>query len=490
MAIPKSRSPVKTHLKSPAVRNPRLRQSSSPARGSNVASDPPSDPHSVNRRLDFGKRSRLQPQPTTNGLTTPEEVGGEDEYDGDDGDAPPSPAADETIDSVDYDEDAEEAVAMTTSRRRPRPARAEESESPEREAEAPTQGPRRKRGRRPKHKEKEVARDAEDAEEEEEDEEEEEPEPKRQRRVAKGKRKEEAAPEPATNGESSRHVPKRRGRKRASAGEADTSVVVPRGPPLPKRAGLVINRREVPGVGSTTRTRSGRTSFKPLAFWRNEHVDYNQDEVVDDAFAPKHKDSRFVLPAIKEIHRVDEPEAPSKSKPGRRGKAAGGGKGPKRQPHGSDEDDDNPVADPWELEEGEVHGQVLVWDPYWEISPPDEEEIQHETELIAMSHEQAKTRAVRGAEFGFAKTLNMGFLGAGVIDMPPGSVKRHKNSRGMHLVFFVFTGRVRVEVNETDFRISKGGMWFVPRGKFDRHPFPFLSFPLPGYTRERLRAVG
>ena len=50
--------------------------------------------------------------------------------------------------------------------------------------------------------------------------------------------------------------------------------------------------------------------------------------------------------------------------------------------------------------------------------------------------------------------------------MPPGSVKNQKNSRKMFMTFFVFSGKVLVSINESTFRISKGGMWFVPRGKF------------------------
>ena len=58
-----------------------------------------------------------------------------------------------------------------------------------------------------------------------------------------------------------------------------------------------------------------------------------------------------------------------------------------------------------------------------------------------------------------------------MVDLPPGGVKRMKNSRKNHMVFWVFRGRVRVEVAGTAFSIGRGGMWQVPRGK----P-PTLSF--------------
>ena len=40
-----------------------------------------------------------------------------------------------------------------------------------------------------------------------------------------------------------------------------------------------------------------------------------------------------------------------------------------------------------------------------------------------------------------------------------------KNSRKMQMVFFVYSGRVKVEVAGHQFGIGKGGMWQVPRGK-------------------------
>ena len=69
----------------------------------------------------------------------------------------------------------------------------------------------------------------------------------------------------------------------------------------------------------------------------------------------------------------------------------------------------------------------------------------------------------------------MPFFGAGMVDLTPGGTKRAKNSRKMHMVFFVFCGRVTVELgNDMDcpkqtFGISRGGVWQVPRGKFLLH---------------------
>ena len=60
----------------------------------------------------------------------------------------------------------------------------------------------------------------------------------------------------------------------------------------------------------------------------------------------------------------------------------------------------------------------------------------------------------------------MPFFGSGIVDLPPSGEKRIKNARRMQMVFFVFSGRVRVTVNDLNFGVGKGGMWVVPRGIF------------------------
>ena len=76
-------------------------------------------------------------------------------------------------------------------------------------------------------------------------------------------------------------------------------------------------------------------------------------------------------------------------------------------------------------------------------------------------------RDINNADFRFAKTLTLPFFGSGMVDLPPGGVKRVKNSRKMQMVFFVFYGRVTVDLGTpmTGFSIGKGGMWQVPRGE-------------------------
>jgi centromere protein C len=79
---------------------------------------------------------------------------------------------------------------------------------------------------------------------------------------------------------------------------------------------------------------------------------------------------------------------------------------------------------------------------------------------------QNLTREVKGADFLYAKTLTLPFFHSGMVDLPSGGEKRVKNTRKNHMVFWVFYGRVMVDVAGVKFSIGKGGMWQVPRGNF------------------------
>lgn len=318
-----------------------------------------------------------------------------------------------------------------------------------------------------------------------------EPQPKRQRAepattTTTTKKKPAAAapkkpPPPAASS-----APKPRGRKpKPSLDAADTSqLAIPRRPPLPKSRGLLINRREAPGDpgSSMHRTRSGRTSFKPLAYWRNERVEFDKDEA-EDAFAGRTHKSKFVLPRLKEVVRVDEPEVEKKAKTRGRKPGAGGGagrRGVRRRRSGFDDDDDDDggPAEVWELDPGTVTGEVVVWQPEYEFNPPAPNDLVSVMDKqLAISAAAIKTTEVVGGEFRYAKVFSEGFIGAGVVDLPPGAIKRLKNSRKVFMIFFVHAGRVLVTVQETSFRISKGGIFIVPRCKF--FFFPSLVFHNP-----------
>ena len=305
-----------------------------------------------------------------------------------------------------------------------------------------------------------------------------EPQPKRQRTEASKK------PEPKPKVTTKRVIeppPEQKSAKkgRPKASEAHepgdvSQVMTSRRPPLPKSRGLLINRRTEtlndPSSGMF-RTRSGRTSFKPLAYWRNERVEYEKDESLDPFVGRGGKSSapkKFVLPVIKEVVRVEEaePEVRRRSGGGRKGKRSGGRKRRSRSEYEESDDDEGP-ADSWEVDPGYVTGEVVVWQPEYEWNPPAPNDLVSVMDKqLAISAQAIKTTEVVGGEFRYAKVFSEGFIGAGVVDLPPGAVKRLKNSRKVFMIFFVHKGRVLVTVQETSFRISKGGIFIVPRCKF------------------------
>ncbi|KYK61278.1 hypothetical protein DCS_02420 [Drechmeria coniospora] len=237
-------------------------------------------------------------------------------------------------------------------------------------------------------------------------------------------------------------------------GEA-SFVALQRGPPLPKSRGLVTVR----GGGETmTQTRSGRHSFKPVEYWRGEQIIREEEEQADMFY----KDD-FVLPTIKEVVRVER-ELPPPPKRATRGKGRPPSKAKQRQNTIVEDDEE---LEEWEYNPGTVTGEIVLWEPEHEQEPPaDDEPVQVMDDRIAISADAIQTSDIKDATFRFAKTLTMPFMGAGVVDLPPGAEKRPKNSRKMHMVFFVHYGKVLVTINEAQFRISAGGTWFVPRGNF------------------------
>ena len=90
-------------------------------------------------------------------------------------------------------------------------------------------------------------------------------------------------------------------------------------------------------------------------------------------------------------------------------------------------------------------------------------------------------REVKDGTFLYGKTVTLPFFPSGVVDLPPGGEKRMRNARKHHMVFWVFAGRVDVELNEFAFSIGRGGMWQVPRGEsLCMAPARASSAPFPG----------
>ena len=267
------------------------------------------------------------------------------------------------------------------------------------------------------------------------------------------------APKAATKGKAGRAkgpttAKRAGGRPKLATISESESPEVHRAPPMPRNnRGLFILRRETPIEGTGfQQTRSGRNSIKPVSYWKGEKIEYEEEEVEDG-------DRKFLLPQIKQVIRRDEVDQPKRS----RAPSTKPRKAKRRGATGRESmETDDLEEEPWESEPGRIVGEIRSWDPEDQIgSQADERE-----EEIALSSAAIITRDIAGATFRFAKTLTLPFFGSGMVDLPPGAIKKPKNSRKMQMVFFVYYGRVQVTVNDNVFRISRGGMWQVPRGNF------------------------
>ncbi|KAG7421369.1 hypothetical protein ACKAV7_001267 [Fusarium commune] len=507
--IPRSRSPVKTTLMSSPRRNPNLEHLSSPTRGPYYNDRDAT----VTRKIDFGAKPSLRGKATANGVNG----GTHEEEDADETeDAPEASEEGDVADDMDLLDKSLELVDDLTRhsseheseqesepepepvktnkasakdksqraepeprkpRKRGRPAKAKpveeepvEEEPVEEEPQEIQEPGKGRRGRKPKtavQPKKSVApesrkrlapeepQEAEEHEEPDDEASDPEPEPEESPRQAKRPRTEASKPsKPAKSAPAAESKPRGRpGRKpkAQTAGDVgDTSIAaIQHRPPMPKKRGLVSVRHNPDEVKTT---RSGRHSFRPLNWWAGDKVVQEEEEFKDVSGR-----DRFVLSTIKEIIRAPQEEPPAKPRAKARGRA-------KPKPVREVE-----VVEPeeWELNPGVVNAEVILWEPEHETNPPgDEEPVEVMEDRVAISGEAIQTRVVQNVSFRMAKTLTTPFMGAGVVDLPAGSEKRPKNSRKMHMVFFVHTGKVLVTVNEASFRLSAGGMWFVPRGNY------------------------
>ena len=504
MPPPRSKSPIKTFLQSPARRYPSLGPTSSPLRGSIVAPKSVFVAASVRRKLDFSvedlelnkleeseingsPRKRAAASKLTNGTIRPVLTPSALEYEGDDGEPMEvNTAAENEEDSFqifngDYDEGIEQ----------------NEEEAPVSEPETePQSEPAKEAKGRPKGKGKEKAKEPNPEPQPEmevelesvlEDEVEAEPESvkkptakgrgkskkhhprdagteeppaKRKRHSIEGAElpsmpvaKAKSAKSQTTKAALVADKPVGKKSKLASISEAE-SPDIQRGPPLPRNnRGLFIMRRETPFEGTGFKqSRYGRNSIKPVAWWKNERVEYSEDEADDGT-------SKFLVSRIKEVVRNDEVEDSRPKKTSQKSSK----RGKKRAVPDADEDDDE--ADAWESNPGRIINEVQQWDPYDEVGA----EVAEEEQEVAWSSAAIITNDVPSASFKFAKCLSVPFFGAGIMDIPVGGMKKPKNSRKMQMVFFVYTGRVQVSINGGDpFRISHGGMWQVPRGELSQ----------------------
>ncbi|KAM3538294.1 hypothetical protein ARSEF1564_008798 [Beauveria bassiana] len=244
--------------------------------------------------------------------------------------------------------------------------------------------------------------------------------------------------------------------------EGESLMTLQRGPPMPKSRGLVSMRRDAT-AGVESRHRGNDADW--WADFQNDDPTYGYEPARGQRLASQ----------ASTRHR--------------------------RRPAAAMVDEEEELED-WEVDPGSITAEIVLWEPEHEHNPPGPDDtVQVTDERIAITAEAIKTVEISNSDARYAKPLTMPFMGAGLVDLPPGSEKRPKNSRKMHLVFFVHYGKVTVSINEVQFRISAGGMWFVPRGNYynisNDYDFPARVYfaqacevsPLPGVTEDMTQTI-
>ncbi|PGH30883.1 centromere protein C [[Emmonsia] crescens] len=475
---PRSRSPMKTFMSGSPRRTPGIRSSSVPHHGQ--SSSPTSARPAAKRALDFSQPPHLARSPLGVSLEVDEPADFSDDgnhlmddeaedthfveshgdyhesYDNADGGSPEGQNPDygeahendapgEGPDDLDDPEDAEDEpspsiIAKTAGRKHKNapnnPRKTKPSSQRQREhtvdsdptPDATDNAAPKRRGRKPKAAATEVYHDVEEE--------------------AESSRAPKRAKTTGSKGRSNLHMSVEQEQELNSVVENITN----RTGPLKNRS-LYILKRETPSDQSAQHTRSGRVSVRPLAYWRNERCVYGDGSA--------EVGQRFPLSTIKEIIRTEEQDTKTdrKAKQSSKKKSKSKSRSKKSKDDPSDDEDDIDNAEPWETEQGVFYGPVKKWDPVTQSATHEEEMID-----VAFAPSAIETHEVKDSTFRFAKILNNFFLGSGFVDMPPGAVKRQKNSKKMHMVFFVYHGRIRVDVSGLQFSAGKGCVFQVPRG--------------------------
>ncbi|GAB7354821.1 hypothetical protein MBLNU459_g5207t1 [Dothideomycetes sp. NU459] len=192
-----------------------------------------------------------------------------------------------------------------------------------------------------------------------------------------------------------------------------------------------------------TRTRSGRTSIKPLKYWQNETYVWDHGEIN----------------AVVRASEIEQPKKQVNRSTNRRKTRAPGSRLSAIEEDVEDEDEEL-LPEGWESELGVISTEVKYWNSG--IGAPHA----HETvdEEVAFAPHAIVTRDVQNSAFRYAKIMTLPFFGSGMVEIPPSGFKRTKNSRKMQMIFFVHEGKVTVEVAGVKFGMTKGGVWQVPRG--------------------------
>lgn len=201
------------------------------------------------------------------------------------------------------------------------------------------------------------------------DEQESAPKPKRTGRPPKAQRKANEEPEEQRPSKKAKTSADKANQGVKKSGNPQLDQIVEnyanRAGPLKARS-LHILKREVPTEDSSNRTRSGRVSIRPLAFWKNEKCVFGDEEAVEG--------QRYPLSTIKEVHRTEELEPERKRT--KKNKRQSSKKSKKNKDIESDNEDDDEDADAWEKEgAGVLHGYIRRWNPATQTAVEGDDEV-------------------------------------------------------------------------------------------------------------------
>ncbi|KAH9900941.1 Mif2/CENP-C like-domain-containing protein [Cubamyces lactineus] len=208
----------------------------------------------------------------------------------------------------------------------------------------------------------------------------------------------------------------------------------------PRQRRDVVLRELTPEDNTDGLRRSKRMRYSPLAWWRLEKVVYGRRE-----------SGKSLVPSIKEIHRIPQ----IKPEPLGARKRRGASRKKSR------------TAEP-EAQQVVVYNPEEGWDdetdPYCEVLEYGEDGATT-IRRIAFTAKMVQPKEAGQGAFYFQKVFGDGdFLAAGQLIIPPHSTKPTKGTKDNTFVFYVIQGAVKFAVHKTNFVLSTGGMFMVPRG--------------------------
>lgn len=127
------------------------------------------------------------------------------------------------------------------------------------------------------------------------------------------------------------------------------------GEAIPRAKSMFAVRSETPADDSgAIRLKSGRTSIKPLAYWKGERVLLGEGRVEGKV---------HILPSMKEVVRIDEIEPLKSKRRVKKGVRSKSRKSRKGEEVEEEEEEDEDEREVWETENGIMHARVMAWDP-------------------------------------------------------------------------------------------------------------------------------